>query len=108
MRCLKCGYRVRGLTGPSCPECQHPFDPHDPTTYLIENQPRLLTRGNVVLGLTAAGCSLVGGAVTLAGFAEPAVAFLGVLILLYAAGPLATIWLALLVNWYFTRRRFLD
>lgn len=31
--CRKCGYQLRGLTDPRCPECGHTFDPADPRTY---------------------------------------------------------------------------
>lgn len=30
--CLGCGYRLRGLPEPRCPECGRPFDPDDPRT----------------------------------------------------------------------------
>ena len=33
VRCLGCGYRLRGLAGTVCPECGRRFDPADPTTY---------------------------------------------------------------------------
>ncbi len=31
-RCRECGYLLRGLTEPRCPECGRPFDPEDPST----------------------------------------------------------------------------
>ena len=31
--CRGCGYNLRGLTVPRCPECGRPFDPADPHTY---------------------------------------------------------------------------
>ncbi|MEW6251852.1 MAG: hypothetical protein AB1716_14495 [Planctomycetota bacterium] len=31
--CLGCGYRLRGLTQPRCPECGRAFDPRDPATW---------------------------------------------------------------------------
>jgi hypothetical protein len=34
-RCLKCGYRLKMLTGNTCPECGTTFDPHDPKTYHV-------------------------------------------------------------------------
>lgn len=33
--CDKCGYDLRGLPGPHCPECGHPFDPTDPDTFRV-------------------------------------------------------------------------
>src|SRR6478672_832486 len=30
--CWECGYLLRGLTTPRCPECGRPFDPDDATT----------------------------------------------------------------------------
>jgi len=30
--CWECGYSLRGLTTPRCPECGRPFDPNDATT----------------------------------------------------------------------------
>jgi len=32
-RCLKCGYPLRGLPSPVCPECGCAFDPADPGSY---------------------------------------------------------------------------
>jgi len=32
-RCLGCGYELRGLPEPVCPECGRVFDPTDPTTF---------------------------------------------------------------------------
>ncbi|UCE60312.1 MAG: hypothetical protein JSU63_00910 [Phycisphaerales bacterium] len=31
--CKTCGYLLRGLCEPRCPECGKPFDPDDPKTY---------------------------------------------------------------------------
>lgn len=33
MRCLNCGYDLRGLSENRCPECGRPFEPNDPRTY---------------------------------------------------------------------------
>lgn len=33
--CAACGYFLRGLEAPRCPECGREFDPSDPTTYRI-------------------------------------------------------------------------
>jgi len=38
-RCLGCGYSLRGLTEPRCPECGRPFDPADPTTFWRDRVP---------------------------------------------------------------------
>lgn len=32
-RCVQCGYLLRALVEPRCPECGHAFDPHDPKSY---------------------------------------------------------------------------
>lgn len=32
-RCLTCGYQLRGLDEPVCPECSRQFDPDDPKTF---------------------------------------------------------------------------
>ena len=34
--CTGCGYRLRGLPDPLCPECGRSFDPADPTTYVAD------------------------------------------------------------------------
>lgn len=36
--CVKCGYNLRGLTEPRCPEC---FNEFDPSTLLLQKQPGL-------------------------------------------------------------------
>ena len=36
-RCVRCGYLLRGLPDPVCPECGHPFDPRDATTYKLND-----------------------------------------------------------------------
>lgn len=36
MRCLTCGYDLRGLPEPRCPECGRTFDTNDPQTYAVE------------------------------------------------------------------------
>jgi hypothetical protein len=33
--CLGCGYLLRELPAPRCPECGRPFDPHDPDTMRV-------------------------------------------------------------------------
>lgn len=38
--CLDCGYLLRGLRDPICPECGRPFDPGDPTTFNLKPLPR--------------------------------------------------------------------
>ena len=39
-KCLDCGYLLRGLQEPRCPECGKPFLPGDPSTYQIEDRSR--------------------------------------------------------------------
>ena len=34
-RCLGCGYALRGLAEPRCPECGRTFDPNDPMTMRV-------------------------------------------------------------------------
>ncbi len=62
--CQKCGYCLRGLCDPRCPECGTSFDPSDPKTYtvgrpgsFVNSRWKLLTScsvlavvGNLVLG----------------------------------------------------------
>ncbi len=35
MHCLDCGYDLRHLTEPRCPECGRPFDPGDESTFHV-------------------------------------------------------------------------
>ncbi len=37
--CIQCGYFLRRLEHPGCPECGQPFDPDDPTTYEVLTLP---------------------------------------------------------------------
>lgn len=37
-KCSDCGYLLRGLQDPRCPECGKPFVPSDPSTYQLENR----------------------------------------------------------------------
>ncbi len=39
-RCLTCGYLLRELDDPVCPECARRFDPEDPKTYITDPQKR--------------------------------------------------------------------
>jgi hypothetical protein len=36
IRCLTCGYDLRGLPEPRCPECGRGFDPDDPATFATD------------------------------------------------------------------------
>lgn len=46
MRCLTCGYDLRGLPEPRCPECGRGFDPNDAATFAREGfTARELARG---------------------------------------------------------------
>lgn len=42
--CLNCGYALRGLPNPVCPECGRGFDPANPDTYRDRARPRWSTR----------------------------------------------------------------
>jgi hypothetical protein len=60
-RCLGCGYELRGLPEPVCPECGRAFDPGDPKTFdartAAQRRRRLILRVLVlvaVIGLLAA------------------------------------------------------
>lgn len=56
-RCLTCGYLLRGLPEPVCPECAREFDPADPTTYDADppgrRRRRWLIRGAVAVAMLA-------------------------------------------------------
>lgn len=43
-RCLTCGYMLRELDEPVCPECARRFDPEDPKTYNTDPPGRLRRR----------------------------------------------------------------
>ena len=53
--CRSCGYLLRGLEAPFCPECGASFDPGDPTTYRTPLEPqtsrplRLVSEGAILL-----------------------------------------------------------
>ncbi len=49
--CLGCGYSLRGLIDPQCPECGKAFDPNDPKTW----SPRPLGEQRVHVAVDAAG-----------------------------------------------------
>ena len=57
-RCLTCGYLLRGLDEPVCPECARGFDPEDPKTYNTDPPGRLRRR----LIMWAIILALIGGA----------------------------------------------
>ena len=61
MLCRKCGYPLRALVSPVCPECGRPFDPTDPTTFARRQSP-LFTIGIIAVTLLAiaSGSYLVG------------------------------------------------
>jgi hypothetical protein len=42
--CLVCGYSLRGLPEPVCPECGRVFDPADPATFKDLDEPTLWSR----------------------------------------------------------------
>jgi len=45
--CLGCGYSLRGLPKPVCPECGREFDPADPATFKDTGKPRSLWRTGI-------------------------------------------------------------
>jgi hypothetical protein len=52
--CRRCGYELRGLTSPRCPECGRTFDPNDQRTYLrrpLKRWMRQLKRVVIVLAV---------------------------------------------------------
>ncbi len=50
MRCLGCGYNLRGLPENRCPECGRTFDPDDPQSYVSK-----LRSGRVYLAAAIGG-----------------------------------------------------
>lgn len=54
--CKKCGYVLRGLCDPRCPECGNPFDLYDPTTYTVRQPRRFLNNRWKLL----TSCSVLG------------------------------------------------
>ena len=50
-RCLRCGYRLRGLSAPVCPECGGEFDPQDLSTFDHDPRGRRRRRWAVRLGV---------------------------------------------------------
>ncbi len=50
--CINCGYCLGGLPKPRCPECGTPFDPEDPSTFIIVRPPdhhdRVLNRFMII------------------------------------------------------------
>jgi predicted RNA-binding Zn-ribbon protein involved in translation (DUF1610 family) len=54
-RCLTCGYLLRGLSEPVCPECGRAFDPADESTFDMRplgwRRRRWIKRGAVALGV---------------------------------------------------------
>ncbi len=64
-RCRQCGYPLRQLSQPRCPECGRPFDPADPGTMDLGRRPgpvaRALLRptGRPLVGVAVVGAALV-------------------------------------------------
>ncbi|MCH7591672.1 MAG: hypothetical protein IH989_02675 [Planctomycetes bacterium] len=50
-RCLSCGYLLRGLPEPVCPECARAFDPADPSTF--DADPRKHRRRRLLIRIAA-------------------------------------------------------
>jgi hypothetical protein len=40
MYCKECGYQLNRLSSSACPECGHPFDPQDSSTFTFERNRR--------------------------------------------------------------------
>jgi hypothetical protein len=61
MRCLGCGYDLRGLPENRCPECGRPFAPNDPRTYTPVGLPSDAFAQAAILGalLTVPGVGLL-------------------------------------------------
>ncbi len=57
--CLGCDFRLRGLSGPSCPECGRSFDPNDTTTFGLSTSPTRWQRS--ARPPSVAGCLFVAG-----------------------------------------------
>jgi len=51
--CRECGYRLRGLDRPRCPECGGAFDPADPATFNTDPGVRTVA-GRIVVGVLVA------------------------------------------------------
>lgn len=51
--CLKCGYRLQGLSAPRCPECGTSFDPRDPTTFSDSPRPGISLPWKIAIGAMA-------------------------------------------------------
>jgi len=61
-QCSSCGYALRGLPSPVCPECGRGFDPADPSTFDSDprqrRRRRLLVRGAAIVGFIALAAAL--------------------------------------------------
>ncbi len=57
--CRKCGYALRGLPSPTCPECGRPFDPLDERTF--DNNSRRRRRRRKWIALAALVVFLLAG-----------------------------------------------
>ena len=55
--CSQCGYLLRGLSEPVCPECGRVFDPAKPES--LRPHPQPLGRAWRVIGLASAGAGLI-------------------------------------------------
>jgi len=48
-RCRTCGYALKGLCEPRCPECGESFEPGDVTTYVLTRRRRYYNRLSVLV-----------------------------------------------------------
>lgn len=62
-RCLSCGYLLRGLPEPVCPECARAFDPADPSTFDADprkrRRRRWLIRSAAALSILALAAAML-------------------------------------------------
>ena len=94
--CKGCGYSLRALTLPRCPECGRPFDPDDPTTMDLPEHLRP-PKPPEPFGNTMVGAAVVVTIFAMANFLAPqdnkGDALLAEAVLLIA-------WILISINWY--------
>ena len=86
-QCQKCGYSLRGLTTPRCPECGKAFDPADSHTYTRTSPLPPWNRSEWILGCAAAilvGLAVPASILLIARHFEP-------LVFLFLTPPITTL-----------------